>query len=391
MSESYFCRDVFSRDAGHAGVAADDVVAMAMQKSHSESNGRATILQTIVDSLADGLAAVDRDGRFIQFNPSGAAILGRGPVDSPSETWPETYGLYRPDGRTPFPHQELPLIRALYGEHVGNVEMIHRPSDGSPQRWLKVTAAPLLDDDGRPDGAVVLFRDETENKQTQLALDAERRFLRHLIRIQDRDRQLTAYDLHDGIVQLMTGALLHLGAAEPVGAAPNEAKRAEQLETATNLLRQAVDEARRLIGGLRPPALDELGVVGALATYLDDHFAQTEVAAEFRHDVGAERPAPLVESTLFRIAQEALTNVVRHAQAKHVRIDLRRDGEHFELTVRDDGLGFDPADRNRRRFGLRGMEERTRLLGGDFRVVTEAGRGTQIIVRLPIEPAPETD
>ena len=391
MNESYFRLPSYFSDSRDAGVAADDVVAMAMQNSHSEPDGRATILQTIVDSLADGLAAVDRDGRFIQFNPSGAAILGRGPVDAPSETWPETYGLYRPDGRTPFPHQELPLVRALSGEHVGNVEMIHRPPDGSPQRWLRVTAAPLLDDDGRPDGAVVLFRDETENKQTQLALDAERRFLRHLIQIQDRDRQLTAYDLHDGIVQLMTAALLHLGAAEPIGARPNEAKRAEQLETATDLLRQAIDEARRLIGGLRPPALDELGVVGALTTFLDDHFAQSDVAAEFRHDVGSERPAPLVESTIFRIAQEALTNVVRHAQAKHVRIDLRREEEHFELSIRDDGLGFAPADRDRRRFGLRGMEERTRLLGGDFRVVTEPGRGTQIIVRLPIEPAPETE
>ncbi len=355
-----------------------------MRRSPASYERSAELLQTIVDSLSDGLAAVDLDGRFIQFNPSGAAILGQGATDVPVEKWPKQYGLYLADGETPFPHDELPLVKALRGIKSRDVEMYTRAEGKAEGRWLKATGAPLHDDSGNIAGGVVLFRDETETKLARQALEAERQYLRHLIRRQDRDRQLTSYDLHDGVVQLITGALLHLEAYRNTRSQPDQAGD-ETIATATRLLRDALDESRRLIGGLQPTVLDEQGVIGAVEYLISRHVEQDRLDIDFTHDLGGVRLPSIVEATVFRIVQEALHNVLRHADTRRAAVTIHRREADIVLTIRDWGCGFNLEDGNRRRYGLRGMQERSRLLNGTIRIDSAPGRGTLIEVSLPTD------
>jgi signal transduction histidine kinase len=342
---------------------------------------QARLLQSVLDSLSDGVAAVDRDGRFIQFNPAGEAILGMGATEAPAEDWVRDYGLYRSDAKTPYLTEDLPLVRASHGERVRDEEMLVRNATMPEGRWLKVSATPVIDEHGEVQGAVVLFRDDTEPRRARQALEAERNFLRHLLQAQDRDRQLTAYDLHDGAVQLVTGALLRLEAV--LGRRPAD-DSTDDLTHATRHLRDALDELRRLISGLRPPVIDEAGVVGALAYLVELAKSRDGLEVEFSHDQKLERLPALVETTVFRIVQEALQNIARHAETNRARLRLERHGDEIRLEIRDWGKGFDLKEKKRRRYGLRGIEERACLLGGTAEFESRPGLGTAIRVSLPL-------
>lgn len=372
-----------SDDAKHIGDAkqpSDSQLIATLQR-------KAELLQSILDSLADGLAAVDLNGHFTQFNPAGGEILGRGLVEKEVADLSEEYGLFRTDGKTRFPHDELPPIRAMRGESSRDVEMIVRTESIPDGKWLKVNAAPVRDERGNQTGGVVLFRDETATKQMQQTLDNERLYLRHLIGVQDRDRRLTAYDLHDGIVQLMTGALLRLEACTARDDEHTESKR-EDVSVATQLLRDALDEARRMVGGLSPPVIDELGVVGAIDYLVANHEQSDGLELAFTHRLETARFTAVVEATIFRIVQEALNNIVRHAATKRAAVSLEERDQHLYLTIRDWGCGFELGNRQAKRYGLRGIEERTRLLNGTIDISSAPGRGTSIDIVLPTNPTP---
>jgi PAS domain S-box-containing protein len=353
---------------------------LSSERPSPESDPKA--LQSLLDGMTDGLAAVDVTGKFVHFNPAAEAILGRGAVGGSPETWSKAYGLYLPDAKTPYPSEELPLIRALRGERTPEVEMYVRNERIPAGRWLRVRAAPTFDAAGRRTGAVAIFRDDTERRQAELALESERKFLRHLIHTQDRDRQLTAFDLHDGVVQLMTGALMRL---EAYRGKPTEARQNDELQTAIDLVREAIEEARRMIGGLRPPAIDERGIVGAIEYLADPANRDDNLRVEFVHGVQFNRLNALQESTIFRIVQEALHNAARHSGSSRARVTLEQQGDVLSLEIRDWGKGFDSQTRSLRRFGLRGIEERSRLLGGTARIESAPDQGTAVRVTLPLK------
>ena len=354
-----------------------------IQPSAQPNALQARLLQTVLDSLSDGLAAIDETGKFIQFNPAGERILGRGALDEPTGAWAERYGLFHADEQTPLAEHELPLVRALGGERVRDAELYVRNDRVPNGCWLKVSAAPMCDETGRVCGAVALFRDESDRRRAEQALETERGYLRHLIRMQDRDRRLTAYDLHDGVVQLMTGAMLRLEAYRGRHrASPSAAD--DDLVAAMAALREGLDEARRLIGGLRPPVLDREGILGAIRYLLRSLSEREQLDVEFTHDVRFDRMQPLLETTVFRIVQEALHNVVRHAETRRARVRLEQRGGELSLEIRDWGKGFDPANRKEHRYGLRGIQERAAALGGEATVESGAGVGTTIRVTLPV-------
>lgn len=142
----------------------------------------------------------------------------------------------------------------------------------------------------------------------------------------------------------------------------------------------------RLIGGLRPPVLDELGIVDAVESLAAD--ARTEVPrVEFTHALPAQRLPPDVETTIFRIVQESLSNVRRHAHAGSVTVRLEQHGsDAVRILVEDDGIGFDPASVADDHFGLEGIRQRALLLGGEPVLTSSPGRGTRVVVTLPLAP-----
>ena len=204
--------------------------------------------------------------------------------------------------------------------------------------------------------------------------------LHHLLEQQERERQLVAYEIHDGLAQYVAGALMHLQASLGDTIAPPTRQR---IEEAIRLLRVAAAESRRLIGSLRPPALEEQGLVEAISALVAEARADGP-AIEFSHSISGDAIPSPVGGAIYRITQEALANARRHARARHVRVALEPVPGGIRLCIRDDGSGFDPATVPRDRFGLEGIRHRARLLGAEPRIESGPGRGTSVEIDFPV-------
>ncbi len=200
---------------------------------------------------------------------------------------------------------------------------------------------------------------------------------------QEDERQRIARELHDGLgpdlaslnIRLLTARKLLEREGHPV---------AHEIEELAEQVQASIRDIRRLIHDLRPVALDELGLVPALREHLGRCRQEHDLAIEFAADVGERLPGA-VESALFRIVQEAVNNVLRHARAQHVFVALTRDADQVKLRVADDGQGFDTQlPRSGRHVGLWSMRERVEQLGGQFEVHSAPGEGTTVTTVVPL-------
>lgn len=218
---------------------------------------------------------------------------------------------------------------------------------------------------------------------------AHERFAEQIVAAQEVERSRLARDIHDGISQRLVSLSYHLDAAltHIDRADPGPARAA--IDTACGLVDTTLGEARTAIGALRPPVLDDLGLAGALAALARDLPGVTTSLALDDVDLPDH-----VEIALYRIAQEALQNVVKHAAADRVTIRLCADPDRVQLAVTDDGIGFTPTSTGRPpatndgRFGLASVQERAELIGGAVRVASRPGGGTTVAVTAPLS-APE--
>jgi signal transduction histidine kinase len=180
--------------------------------------------------------------------------------------------------------------------------------------------------------------------------------------------------------------MMHLQALEHAAATGTfeEVRHKHDLDESLRLLRAAVDESRRLIGGLRPPALDELGIVEVIES-LAAEARNVIPRVDFHHQLRQGRLPPAVETTIFRIVQESLSNARKHASCPSVTISLDQpDADRVRLVVHDDGIGFDPLRVPQDRFGLEGIRQRARLFGSEAEIASAPGQGTTIRVSLPL-------
>ena len=225
---------------------------------------------------------------------------------------------------------------------------------------------------------------------TKRSLPSETRRLRELIELQECEARLMAYEIHDGLAQQLSAALMKLQAFAQLRKTRQQEGEAA-LESGMQLLRDALAESRRLIEGLSPPILDEFGLVAALEHLVLETQHRWPLQIELRHDVRFSRLSPALEHALFRIAQESLANIRRHSKSPTLEIDLTQPGERVRLEVRDQGVGFDPKKMKKDRYGLRGIRERAKLLGGRAEIQSAPGKGTRVIVELPLALPDETD
>lgn len=202
--------------------------------------------------------------------------------------------------------------------------------------------------------------------------------------VQEAERARIAREVHDELGQVLTTLRLEIGLLEsgPPGERPGPARTRRLHE----LLDQALQGVRRAVSALRPPVLDDLGICAAVESLLLAHERSTGAECEWSIDVADEDVPGEHATTVFRVLQEALTNIARHAQAAHVYIHLRREAGSLVLLVRDDGVGLS----GREGAGLPGMRERASLLSGELEVRPAAQGGTQVRLRLPLptEEAP---
>jgi signal transduction histidine kinase len=212
-------------------------------------------------------------------------------------------------------------------------------------------------------------------------LQEKQRFLRQLLNAHERDRQLVAYEIHDTFVQDVIGALMFVDAFQAKKFTADDPDW-EEFARARKLLRKAIDEARRMISGLRPPIIDEQGIVAAIE-YLVSELTTRGQKIRFRHSMRAKRLPPLLEATIFRIVQEALKNLERHSGSDYGEIELTQEDRTIRLVVSDFGVGFDPENVAEGHFGMQSIQERTRLMGGTATIRSAPGEGADVIVELP--------
>ncbi len=201
-----------------------------------------------------------------------------------------------------------------------------------------------------------------------------------LLDIQDRERRLIAYEIHDGLTQYLAGAHMHLQASE---AAIGDCPAAVDLREGIRLVAAAAAESRRLIEGSRLSLVDDLGVVPAIESLIINGHDQGP-RVRFHSDLPGPRLLAAIEATIFRIVQESLANARNHAGADMVTIELSRTSSAVRIRVTDDGHGFDPADVSEDRFGLEGIRQRATLFGGEACIQSAPGQGTTIDVVLPV-------
>jgi signal transduction histidine kinase len=210
-----------------------------------------------------------------------------------------------------------------------------------------------------------------------------------ILAVQEDERRRIASRVHDGLCQSLTALLLRLHALEAV---PSLAEARAQARSLLEFTAAVAEEARLLVRSLRPASLDDLGLAAALASHLEEYQQAHGIRVDAYMPGLAEHRLPAaVETALYRILQEALTNTARHARARHVSIVLERRPAFVRLVVEDDGVGFDyPTTSTEGRqaggdgLGLPSIRERVQLLGGSVAIESLPGSGTTVCVQVPL-------
>jgi two-component system, NarL family, sensor kinase len=283
--------------------------------------------------------------------------------------------------------EDLDLLRPLVrrSTKVGTKLQVELLADDGSRLPAQISIQRLSRDGPNRMTVSMVVTDLTEPRRSEELLRA---LTHRIVQVQEVERERVARELHDNITQLLCGVLFHSQAlVESLSGREGPARRAAK--RLHKMLGETVGEVERISRDLRPNVLDQLGLVAAIRSSSDKFVARTGVAVEFG---AAELPAPLpgnIELALYRILQEALKNVEKHARARRVAVDLKQQGAVVELKVSDDGLGFDARHHEARRdrmvvLGLLGMRERATAVGGTLTVKSAPRAGTEITARIPV-------
>ena len=346
------------------------------------------LLQRVFDLLPIGLWLADKDGRLLRGNLAGVAIWGAEP-----HVGPEEYGVFRarrlPSGEEIAP-DDWALVHTVRDGITVTDEMLEIDAFDGRKKTILNYAAPVLDDSGHVQGAIVVNQDITDRKRAEEELESSRQELRALAaRIEEaRESERTgiARELHDQVGQALTAIKLDLDRL----ASTSEMSVAQQalIEGMAKLVDQTADDVRRISSDLRPGLLDDIGLVSAMEWQLASFQEHSGIRCNLAGDVD-EAPLDRARSTaLFRVFQELLTNVTRHACASHVEVAIAVHSGELTLTVADDGRGI-PTEQigARTSLGIIGMQERLLPLGGELSFAAREPNGTVAMVTIPL-PAP---
>ena len=286
------------------------------------------------------------------------------------------------------------VTETVSGRRLAPHEFRLRRHDGA-YRWFIARMSPLRAHDGTVER---WFGSATDIEHQQLARHAlearvdegalalaqaavlQSELLHQLSRSQETERRRIARELHDSMGQYLTALKLALSALAPAIEDPHLRHQIDRIDMLTTEVDRELDH---IIAALRPVVLDEFGIAGALSVIVADWSRQSGVTAEaLLVQIGDERFDDERESTLYRVTQESLTNVAKHARARNVAVTLARRQDELHLTIEDDGVGFD-VNHHCGGWGLRGMAERARSVGGLLQVESTPAGGTTVLVRLP--------
>ena len=368
----------------HAEIALDVAARIAAEREVTRLEAR---YEYLVEHASDIIYETDPGGRFIFFNAGTVSrVLGYAKADLLGRHYLE---LVRPDWRA---RVEEFYRRQFYdGIALTYLEFPAVASDGR-EVWLGQNVQQVVEN-GRIVRHSAVCRDVTAARIREQELEISREHLRdltaHIEDTREEERTRIAREIHDDLGGLLTAIQANLTAAidrtERAGGLPDR-----QLAVASELVHEAVDHLRDVITQLRPSVLDHMGVWAAIEWQVERTQATTGLRCdlEIAPEVAATEVDPELGTAMFRIVQEALTNVVRHAEASRVRVHIRQSDDRVEIVLRDDGRGIDEIGPSRRgHWGIAGMRERARRFHGELQVTGRPGEGTTIVLRLPVHPA----
>ncbi len=341
-------------------------------------------------------------GLFVEHAPAALAMFdGQMRYLHASRRWRADYGLGDRDLGGLSHYEVFPEIpeqwkeahcRGLAGEVLsGDADRFER-ADGSVQ-WIRWEIRPWRDAEGRVGGIVIFTEEVTERKKAQEALlRAEKAAFQRqqlqalaerLQRVREEERKMVARDLHDQIGQILTAIKMDMTwAVRHLPRANDEVH--ERLKGSIELINDGVRSVRRICSGLRPGILDDLGLAAAVEWQSNEFAARAGIRCEVSVPAGELRLDGDRATAIFRIYQECLTNVARHAEARTVRTSLYRQDENLVLAVHDDGKGFNESE-IAGSLGVLGMKERAQVCGGSVQVSSSPGEGTTITVCVPLQ------
>jgi PAS domain S-box-containing protein len=348
-------------------------------------------LQSLFNAVACGLILHDRYGNYIEANAAAEQILGL-PRDKlvGNADLPQLVSTVYEDG-SPFQWDSHPAMIALRtGQPQRNVVMGIYRQDAS-LIWISVNVQPMFDEQGEPCQAVCSFVDITERKHTEEALWQShvqlRRFNEHHQNIKEEERKRIARDIHDDLGQNLLALKIHVTILNERLAQSDPMLRGD-VGRILNQINAAIGSVRTIMNNLRPPMLDELGLYAAVQWQLRQFQEMTGIDCSLvaqEKDFNTELDNDMA-STLYRIIQESLANIARHASASRVEVALSRDRCHLHMSIADNGIGMRLSDRNKRSsFGLLGIEERMHALGGIFTINSSPGKGTTLSIFIPAQ------
>ncbi len=268
------------------------------------------------------------------------------------------------------------------------VEYLERvPGPEGDRYWLSFKF-PFTDSKGkRFIGGVALDITEKKRSENELRETRERleRLSHRLMEIQETERRDVARELHDEIGQALTAVKINLQTMQINQ--PSDSQK-EYIRESIQIVDRAILDVRNLSVALRPSILDDLGLIAALRWYLDRIALRAGFVGHFAARGMTARPPALIETTCFRLVQEALTNIVRHSHAQNVYIKLSKGKQNLQLTIKDDGSGFNVSEAKEKAlaggsFGVLGMQERVYLIGGKFEIHSAKNKGTELIAQFP--------
>nr|WP_230415031.1 PAS domain-containing sensor histidine kinase [Paenibacillus allorhizosphaerae] len=262
------------------------------------------------------------------------------------------------------------LWQTISSGSVWHGDIKNKAKDGT-YYWVNTTIVPFLDEQNRPYQYLAIRNEVTQLKRVEAEL---KHMMTHVIEVQEEERRRFSRELHDGIGQSLFSLLIQMDMVIAQ-------TKFEELEVLRRNVAAIIEEVRGLAWELRPSVLDDLGVVPAIRTYIENYGRHYGIKVDFECNL-RKRLDPNKETTMYRVIQEALTNIGKYADVSEARVSIHETDGFVEVRVEDEGKGFS-RETSPKGVGLFSMEERARSAGGQLTIRSEAGKGTQLTLIVP--------
>jgi two-component system sensor histidine kinase UhpB len=364
----------------------------ALQKKRSEAAVKQSeeVRRLIMNAALDAIICINPEGLITVWNLQAENMFG----------WKEKDMLGQPlvDSIVPTQHRAshkrglqryLATGEATMLNRVVETTALHRSGYEFPIELAIVPIKKTGDD-----FFCAFIRDITDRKQESEKLrqsyEEIRRLASHLQDVREEERLIMSREIHDQLGQQLTIMKMDINWLKKRTVLPINDATKEKMEALNTMIDDTIKMVRRIATELRPSLLDDLGLGAALEWHLTEFQKRSGIEVHYE-GLSQELPLPVtVKTALFRIVQESLTNVARYARAKHVLVTLKNVEDHLHLTIRDDGIGFDPADlATKKSFGIVGMRERSAMMDGKYSILSSPGQGTTVKVIVPLQQAGE--